>query len=65
MYFNVKVKLTTDTDKGPKDHVELYLVDAVSVTDAEAKMFEDFKGFPNDWVVIGVDKSKVVKVIGG
>ena len=46
MYYNVKVKITTDTEKGPKDTTELYLVDAVSVTDAEVKMFEDFKGYP-------------------
>lgn len=63
MFYNVKVKITTDTEKGPKDTTELYLVDARSVTEAEAKMYEDFKGFPNDWVVTGVDKSKIVKVV--
>jgi len=63
MFYNVKVKITTDTEKGPKDTTELYLVDAMSVTEAEAKMYEDFKGFPNDWVVTGVDKSKIVKVV--
>ena len=42
-FYVAKVKVATDTPKGVKWVSESYLVDAVSVTHAEAKVNEDFK----------------------
>lgn len=63
MFYIVKVEVSTDTDRGVKTHNELYLVEAVSVTDSEAKMFKEFEGYPNDWAVRDVTTSKIVKVV--
>ena len=46
-YYTAKIQLTdeVDTPKGPKIKkiTETYLVEAMSVTEAEAKVIEDFK----------------------
>ena len=48
-YYTAKVQLidTIDTPKGTKEKktTETYLVEALSVTEAEAKVVEDFKGY--------------------
>lgn len=63
-YYNAKVKVTTEDDRGKlKTRSELYLVDALSVTEAEAKVYKDFEGFTDDWEVVSVAQTKVVKVI--
>ena len=47
-YYTAKVQLTQliDTSKGTKEKsaTEIYLVEALSVTEAEAKVINDFKG---------------------
>lgn len=63
-YYNVKVNVTIENDKGqPKQRPELYLVEAESVTEAEAKMYKDFEGYGNDWEVVATVKTKIVKVV--
>lgn len=63
MFYTVKVEVKTDSDKGVKSVNELYLVQAESVTDAEAKMYIEFKDYGNDWTVRDVNQSKIVKVV--
>jgi hypothetical protein len=54
-----------DTPKGPKEKkvTETYLVEALSVTEAEAKVIEDFKGYTMDFEVKSVSASKIIKII--
>ena len=67
MYYVAKVTLTetVDTNSGTKEKKSRYqyLVEALSVTEAEAKMVEDMKGTVTDWEVTGVAKSQIVDVI--
>jgi hypothetical protein len=62
-----KVQLvdTIDTPKGAKEKrvTETYLVEALSVTEAEAKVIEDFKGYTMDFEVKSVSASKIIKII--
>jgi hypothetical protein len=56
---------TIDTPKGAKEKkvTETYLVEALSVTEAEAKVIEDFKGYTMDFEVKSVSASKIIKII--
>jgi hypothetical protein len=66
-YYTAKVQLvdTIDTPKGTKEKktTETYLVEALSVTEAEAKVIEDFKGYTFDFEVKSVTSSKIIKII--
>jgi len=69
-YFEVLVNIKTETEgfKGAtkiKNVKETYLVDAMSCTEAEARVLKSFakSGFSQDYEVIGVKGSKVVEVI--
>jgi len=66
-YYTAKVQLidTVDTSKGPKEKktTETYLVEALSVTEAEAKVVEDFKGYTFDFEVKSVSASRIIKII--
>jgi len=66
-YYVAKVQLidTIDTPKGTKEKrvTETYLVDALSVTEAEAKVVQDFKGVMFDFEVKSVTSSKIIKII--
>ena len=65
-YFQVNVSITDTNDKGKQTKVtEQYLVDAVSVTDAEVKvtkMYED-EGGNVDFQVKSVKETKILQVI--
>jgi uncharacterized protein RhaS with RHS repeats len=65
-YFQVNVSITDFNDKGKQTKVtEQYLVDAVSVTDAEVKvtkMYED-EGGSVDFQVKSVKETKILQVI--
>ena len=65
-YFQVNVSLTDINDKGKQTKVtEQYLVDAVSVTDAEVKvtkMYEN-EGGSIDFQVKSVKETKILQVI--
>lgn len=66
MYYQVKVKITTEDEKSGKlkKHTEVYLTEAVSVTDAEATTVErEFKDASFDYEVISVSETKIVKVL--
>lgn len=67
MYYAAKVQLSTevDTPKGVKikKTTETYLVEALSVTEAEAKVINDFRGYTFDFEVKSVTASKIIKLI--
>jgi len=66
-YYTARVQWVdvVDTPKGQKEKKvsETYLVDAMSVTEAEAKVVKDFEGYNFDFEVKGVNQSKIVKII--
>jgi hypothetical protein len=66
-YYTAKVQLVeaVDTPKGVKEkrNTETYLVEALSVTEAEAKVIEDFKGVTFDFEVKSVTASKIIKIL--
>jgi hypothetical protein len=69
-YYEVLVSIKTETEgyKGAvkiKSVKETYLVDAMSVTEAEARVVKLFaqSGFSQDFEVIGVKGSKVIEVV--
>lgn len=66
-YYTAKVQLVevVDTPKGVKEKriTETYLVEALSVTEAEAKVIEDFKGVTFDFEVKSVTASKIIKIL--
>jgi len=66
MYFQAVVEIVDMSDKGKQSKTrENYLVDAVSVTDAEVKvnkLFED-EGMSADFQVKSVKETKILQVI--
>lgn len=66
-YFEVVVGIVVGSTKSGKDKVqkEIYLVDAHSVTEAEAVVVKDFddSGVQLDYKVIGAKESRVERVI--
>lgn len=66
-YYTAKVQLTqeVDTPKGVKEKrvTEMYLVEALSVTEAEAKVVKDFQGYNFDFEVKAVNASKIIKIL--
>jgi hypothetical protein len=57
-YYLVKVTLLLE-----KKVKEQYLVEAVSVTDAEASVVKDFSNFGQDYEITSVSETAIVKVI--
>jgi len=66
MYFQVNVSIVDINEKGKQTKInEQYLVDAVSVTDAEVKitkLYED-EGGNVDFQVKSVKETKIIQVI--
>jgi hypothetical protein len=66
-YYTAKVQLSSevDTPKGTKikKTTETYLVEALSVTEAEAKVIADFQGYSLDFEVKSVTASKIIKIL--
>lgn len=68
-YFEVLVEIKTEIEsKGGvkiKKVKESYLVDAMSVTEAEARVVQLFQksGFSKDFEVVGVRGSKIMEVV--
>ena len=63
-YYIAKVKVHHEDDKGRvKKVTEQYLVNAVSVNDAEAKVVQDFEGSNLEYEVTAVSETKILKVI--
>ena len=66
-YFEVTVEIVTSIQKNGKEKKvkEIYLVDAQSVTEAEARVVKDFEeaGVQIDYKVSGAKESRVIRVI--
>jgi len=64
MYFTVSVKVSFEDDKGKvKKTVAPYLVDAMSVTEAEARTAEFMKSDVRDSEIVAVNQSRILEVI--
>lgn len=65
MYFTVTVKIVTDNGNGKVKKVsERYLVDAMSVTEAEARMTKYFtEQSVNDFEISSASVSRIIGVI--
>jgi tRNA A37 N6-isopentenylltransferase MiaA len=62
-YWQVTVQLEHENDRGRTQRVrEIYLTEAESATEAEAKIYKEFEGESN-FTVVGVNQSKILKVI--
>ena len=62
-YWQVTVVFEIVNDTGRNQKVkELYLVEAVSATDAEAKIYKNFEGESN-FTVIKAEQSRILEVI--
>jgi len=66
-FFEVTVEVVVATLKNGKDKKvkEIYLVDAMSVTEAEARVVKDFgdSGVGVDYKVVGARESRILRVI--
>jgi len=63
LYYLSRVKVATDNGKKVTWKKEAYLVSAVSVTDAEVKVNQEFANDSIDFEVVEVKKSDVIKVL--
>lgn len=65
MYYIVRVKVLVENEngKGTKSKSENYLVEAHSVTEAEAIVNKDFQGVALDFEVAEVKTSRIVKIL--
>ena len=64
-YWQVTVIFEIVSDSGRNQKVkELYLVEAVSATDAEAKIYKNFEGESN-FTVVKAEQSRILEVIEG
>lgn len=65
MYYAVKIEVITKTDSGKeKKHSEEYLVDALTCTEAEARVVKHFEGIANfDYSVKAVRETKFVEIL--
>lgn len=63
VYQEVTIKETWDTDKGPKSKNRKVLVDAESVTEAEAKTVASYKGATIAFEVVSVKASPINEII--
>jgi mannose/fructose/N-acetylgalactosamine-specific phosphotransferase system component IIB len=68
-YYEVTIEVVVATMKNGKDkkNKEVYLTDAMSVTEAEARVIKDFEdsGVNLDYKVIGAKESRIERVIEG
>ena len=62
-YYTAKVQLLDDSTGKQKKVTEMYLVEAMSVTEAESKVVKDFGSTILDFEVKAVSASKIVKII--
>lgn len=66
-YVEVTVDVVVATLKNGKDKIvkEVYLVDASSITEAEARVVKHFKfaGFAYDYTVSSAKQSRIIRVI--
>ena len=63
-YFNVAVAFKRDNGNGKiKKQTERYLVDALTVTEAEARTVKFLKDCPDEYVISSVGESRIIEVV--
>ena len=62
-YYTARVQLKEDSTGKLKKVTEMYLVEAMSVTEAEAKVVKDFGSTTLEFEVKAVSVSKIIKII--
>ncbi len=63
-YYIAKVKVViSDNNNKPKKTIEQYLVNAVSITDAESKVQSELSDCPMDFEVSSISETKILQVI--
>lgn len=63
-FFVVKVEFEIESENGkPKKIKEQYLVDAMTCTEAEARMVEYLNGTLLDYKIVSVTQSQIVAVV--
>ena len=64
MYFNATVQISQENKNGKiTKNNEYYLLDAVSYTDAEAKITKQFFGVTLDWEITNLKKSNIIEIL--
>lgn len=62
-YWQVTVEFKRENDRGRIQKVrEMYLVDAMTGTEAEAKTYKELEG-ESDFKVVSLTQSRIIKVI--
>ena len=63
-YWQVTVQFETENDRGRIQKTrEVYLVDAMSGTEAEAKTYKALEGIMDNFKITSLVESKIIKVI--
>jgi hypothetical protein len=63
-YWIGKVSVKQEDERGKiKKHTEQFLIDAMSATEAEAKIYKEFEGDSLDFEIIGVNQSRIIKIL--
>ena len=63
-YFTVSVKFRRDSGNGKmKTSTERYLVDAMSVTEAEARVVKFLESCPDEYQISSAGESRILEVI--
>lgn len=63
-YFTVSVKFKRENDKGKvKTTTERYLVNSMSVTEAEARVVKFLESCPDDYQISSASESRILEVI--
>ena len=62
-YYTAKVQMVDDSTGKQKKVTEMYLVEAMSVTEAEAKVVKEFEGAGVEYQVKAVKESKILKIL--
>lgn len=64
MFYIAKVKVKTETDEGKiRKTTETYLVEDVAISGVEAQITKEFEGSVNDWELVSVAETKILKVL--
>ena len=63
-YWQVTVQFETENDRGRIQKTrEVYLLDAMSGTEAEAKTYKELEGAMDNFKITSLVESKIIKVI--
>jgi hypothetical protein len=65
-YFTVRVKTKRENDNGKiRTYSEAFLVNAMSVTEAEARVVKKLAGTQDPFQIVSASESRIIEVIEG